>query len=321
MATHEQELHMASEAEEETGVELAPLPAGDVMIDSQIATAKRYPRSIARFRKSAEELATYDEETAGECFYALKRSGKVIEGPSARFAEILLYSWGNARADAEVVEVGEKTLTSQGTFFDLERNVAIRKKVERRITDSHNRRYSDDMITVTGNAANSIALRNVVFAGVPKALWKQIYLKARRVAIGDAGSMAQTRQKLVEHFGKMGVESEKVFAYLGVHGIEDIGEDQIILMRGLANAIRDSEITVEEAFAPERPARGARSDINERLQEPNGAAPTPEQLEEAAAEVEQKRAARKRKAAEKERVPGEDDDEQAGDLSALVEEG
>lgn len=265
--TIEQELHTADEATEGMAVEMMDMPAGG-MVDVQVATAKKYPRSIARFRKTAEELATYDVETASECFYAMRRGGKTIEGPSARFAEILLYAWGNARADAEVVSVGDKTLTSQGTFFDLERNVAIRKKVERRITDSKGRRYKDDMITVTGNAANSIALRNVVFAGVPKALWKALYLKARKVAIGDAGTMIQTRQKLVEHFGKMGVEPADVFAYLDVAGIEDIGEDEIILMRGLSNAIRDGETTVEEAFAPDRKeaARGA-SDLNARLAE------------------------------------------------------
>ena len=258
------ELHTMDE-EEVAGVELMSTPR-DSMVDVQVATAKRYPRSIARFRKTAEELATYDEETAGECIYALKRGGKVLEGPSARFAEILLYAWGNARGDAEVVEIGEKTVTSQGTFFDLERNVAIRKKVERRITDSKGRRYSDDMIAVTGNAANSIALRNVVFAGVPKALWKAIYVKARHVSLGDAGAMAQTRQKLVEHFRKMGVEPQRVYGYLEVEGIEDVGEDQIILMRGLANAIRDGETTVEEAFAAERAAaQGTRSDLNAAL--------------------------------------------------------
>jgi hypothetical protein len=230
----------------------------------QVATAKRYPRSVARFRKEAMALACLDEETAGECMYALPRGGKTIEGPSTRLAEILMYAWGNARADAEVVEEGTTHLSSQGTFFDLERNVAIRKKVKRRITDKRGKRYDDDMIGVTGNAANSIAFRNAVFAGIPKALWKGIYLQARRASIGEAGTLTQTRQKLIEHFGKMGVEAAKVYALVGVEGIEDLGEDHVITLRGLANAIRDGEATVEETFSP-RALGQTGPDLNERI--------------------------------------------------------
>mgnify|MGYP001604128020 FL=1 len=239
----------------------------DAMVDGQVAMAKKYPRSVARFRKEAESLATLDEETAGECMYALPRSGKTIEGPSARFAEILLYAWGNCRGDAEVIEEGSTHVIAQGTFYDLERNIAVRKKVKRRITDKLNRRYNDDMIGVTGNAAISIALRNAIFAGIPKAIWKAIYLKARLASIGKAGTLTQARQKMLEHFGKMGVPAEKVFAVLGVEGIEDVKEDQLVTLRGLANAIKDGEATVEETFSPRATGGVETPDLNARVRE------------------------------------------------------
>src|SRR6267142_961378 len=72
-------------------------------IDQQIATAKKYPRSVKQFINEAIQLATLDEDTAKDCIYALPRDGKVIEGPSARFAEIVAYSWGNSRAGARVI--------------------------------------------------------------------------------------------------------------------------------------------------------------------------------------------------------------------------
>ncbi|MFN8826683.1 MAG: hypothetical protein ACK501_17070, partial [Planctomycetota bacterium] len=51
----------------------------------------------------------------------------------------------------------------------------------RRITGKNGRRYSSDMIGVTGNAACSIALRNAVFRGIPRAFWIDIYdARARR---------------------------------------------------------------------------------------------------------------------------------------------
>lgn len=272
------ELHdMDDEAGDGNGTGLIPLSLpNDAMVDVQVATAKKYPRSVARFRKEAEALATLDEETAGECMYALPRAGKTIEGPSARFAEILLYSWGNSRAEAQVIEEGKTHVKAQGTFYDLERNVAVRKIVARRITDRQGRRFNDDMVGTTGNAACSIALRNAVFAGVPKAIWKQIYQKARQASIGKAGTLTQSRQKLMDHFAKMGVTAEKVYAFLGVQGIEDIGEDQVITMRGVANAIRDGEATVEDTFSPRVVNGGASSgtpDLNSRLAEKGKAEP------------------------------------------------
>ena len=57
-------------------------------IDTQIATARAYPRSLKRFRETATTMATLDEKTAASCFYALPRGGKSIMGPSARLAEI-----------------------------------------------------------------------------------------------------------------------------------------------------------------------------------------------------------------------------------------
>jgi hypothetical protein len=258
------EIHEVETSEE--SVELVPVPVGEP--DQQIATAKQYPRSITRFRREALSLACLDEDTAGDCLYALPRAGKTIEGPSVRFAEILLYAWGNARAEAEVIEEGATHLTAQGTFFDLERNVAIRKKVKRRITDKHGRRYNEDMIGTTGNAAISIALRNVTFVGIPKALWRSIYEAARKASIGEAGTLTQTRQKMLDHFGKMGVSPEKLFARLGVVGIEDIKEDQVITMRGLANAIKDGEASIEDVFNPRAAADPVETpDLNARLKQ------------------------------------------------------
>jgi hypothetical protein len=258
----EQELHTHDEAVE--AVELVQTPS-DSLVDVQVATAHKFPRSLSRFRKEAEGMATLDEETAGECLYALVRSGKTIEGPSARFAEILLYAWGNSRADAQVVEEGATHVTAEGTFYDLERNVAIRKRVKRRITDKSGRRYNEDMVGVTGNAAISIALRNAVFAGIPKALWKAIYGKARLASLGKGGTLAQTRQKSLDYFGKLGIAEKKVFALLEVDGIEDVREDQIVTLRGIANAIKEGESSVEDVFNPRTTGGADTPDLNSRI--------------------------------------------------------
>lgn len=259
----EQEVHTVESEEVET-TELAVIPS-DGMVDSQISTAKRYPRSISRFLKEVKSLATLDEETAASCMYALPRGGKTIEGPSARFAEILVYAWGNSRAEARVISEGATHIECEGTFYDLERNVAVRKVIKRRITNKQGRRYDDDMIGTTGNAGNSIAFRNAVFTAIPKALWKGIYEQTRLASLGKAGTLTQTRQKMIEYYAKMGVTQEQLFAVLKVEGIEDVREDQIITLRGLATALKDGEATLEDVFNPRATGGVETPSLNERL--------------------------------------------------------
>lgn len=218
-------------------------------IDQQIATAKQYPRSVVRFRKEAVAMVTLNERVAESCIYALPRDGKTIEGASARFAEIVASAWGNCRAGARVVSENGEFVTAQGVFHDLERNVAITYEVQRRIVDRHGRRYKPDMIGVTANAACSIALRNAILKGVPKAFWDDMYEAARATVMGDYKTLANRRADALAKFQGYGVTKEQVCATLGVAGEEDIGLDQLVTLRGILTAIRDGDTTPEQAFA------------------------------------------------------------------------
>jgi hypothetical protein len=218
-------------------------------IDQQIATAKKYPRSIVSFRKEALQLATLDETTAAECIYALPRDGKTIEGPSARFAEIINYSWGNTRAGARTISEEGDFVKSQGVFYDLEKNTAISYEVSRRIVDRNNKRFKADMIGTTSNAACSIALRNAILKGIPKALWKPIYDAARKVVAGDFSTLANRREEALKAFAIYGVKPEAIYATLGVNGKEDITIDHMVILKGIYTAIQEGDTTPEQAFA------------------------------------------------------------------------
>lgn len=261
-------------------------------VDVQITTAKRYPRNIKQFKLDALALATLDEETAAGCFYAMPRDGKNIEGPSARLAEIVVSAWGNIRADARVVEVGEKEVTAEGLCWDLEKNVAVRVQVRRRITKKSGQRFSDDMIVVTGNAACSIALRNAVFKVIPMAMTKSIYEAARQVAIGDAKTLVSKRTDMLAYFAKMGVPAEKVCAAVSKPGVDDIGLDDLATLKGLATAIKDGDTTIDEAFPSPAPAPtpgkgsfGFKPKPEEKKQEPAPEAQVEREVAQTKAEV------------------------------------
>jgi hypothetical protein len=219
-------------------------------IDIQISTAKRYPRSIKNFKQQAMEMATLDEDTAGSMYYTVPRAGKKITGPSIRMAEVVGSCFGNLRYGARVVEVGDKFLAAQGACHDLEKNIAINYEVRRRITNSKGERFSEDMIQTTGNAACSIALREAIFRVVPRSLFMAIYEAARATSLGKAQSMSERRQNALEWYRRHGATEKEVFAFLGRNGIDEMDTEDCLTLRGLMNAIKDGEITIEEALKP-----------------------------------------------------------------------
>lgn len=224
-------------------------------INQQIATARQYPRSIERTVKSILTLSTMDEETAESCIYALPRGGKPIKGPSARFAEIIASQWGNCRIGSRVVHVDktEKYVEAEGIFHDLETNMARRALVRRRISDKHGRVLSDDMIIVTGNAASSIASRNAILAGVPRAVWRKAYDRCEQVVAGSVETLGVTIDKTMKAFAAFGVTPERVCAAIEIGGVADIKIDHIPTLRGMYAALKNGEATVEEMFPEPKP--------------------------------------------------------------------
>jgi hypothetical protein len=72
--------------------------------------------------------------------------------------------------------------------------------VKRRITNRRGETYNADMITVTGNAGASIALRNAILKAIPTPFWKPIYNACRKVVAGDAKTFASRRDNMLHEF-------------------------------------------------------------------------------------------------------------------------
>jgi len=217
-------------------------------IDSQVATAKAFPRSVTRFTKHLKDMVVLNPDVAEACIFAMPRAGKTIEGASIRFAEMAISAWGNCRVSSRVVAVDDATVTAQGVFHDLESNSATSDEVQRGILGKNGKRYTPDMVVVTGRAACAIARRNAALAGVPRAFWEPIYQEARKVVKGDEKTLSSRRADSLAYLQNLGVSQEMVFTTLGVSGIEDITSDHLVTLRAAARAIRDGEATVDEAF-------------------------------------------------------------------------
>lgn len=225
-------------------------------VDSQVATAKQYPRNVTRSINNSIAMATMDVNTAQSCGYALTRGSKPITGPSVHLAKLIVSNWGNIRAETKVVQVTDKQVISRGTCWDLENNVASAFEVRRSIVGKGGQRYSDDMITVTGNAANAIAYRNAVFAVIPKAVTDKVYQAAQHCITGDLSDndkLIATRKKCIDYFkDEYGITEEEVVMICGKQTVNQIKAEQIALLRGVQQSLVDGDTTVEELMKPYR---------------------------------------------------------------------
>lgn len=225
-------------------------------VDSQVTTAKQYPRDLARSVNNSIAMATMDYATAQSCGYALPRGGKPITGPSVHLAKLIVSNWGNMRAEAKVVQITDKQVISRGTCWDLENNVATAFEVRRSIVGKNGKRFSDDMITVTGNAANSIAYRNAVFSVIPKAITDKVYQAAQHFITGDLSDeekLVARRKKCIDFFkDEYGITENEVVMLCGKQTVNQIKADQIALLLGITQSLKDGDTTVEEVMRPYR---------------------------------------------------------------------
>lgn len=230
-------------------------------IDIQISTAHKFPRSMQAFKRRAVEMATLDEETAASCIYSRPvGGGKFAEGLSVRTAEIVGACYGNLRVGAMIVEQTPRYVTARGFAHDLESNFASSCEVIESTVKKDGTLYDERMRVVIAKACLAKARRDATFQVVPKALCKPIEAAAKAVALGDASTLASRRDACMGWIGKLGIDAKRVFTALGILGPDEIGLEELATLTGLKTAIRDGEVTVDEAFPDKLAPKAARAE-------------------------------------------------------------
>ena len=233
-------------------------------MDVQVATAKRYPRSLQLFESDLETWATRNETAARQCFYVKPIGGGSVIGASVRFAELVQTAYGNLAVDARVIAIEHDRIIAEGTCRDLQRNTFARSQVSRSILDRNRRRYANSVIETNIAAALAIARRNAIFQVVPKALWEQIYDKARLLAEGEGESFTVRRNKTIKALTEKGCVTAHIKAFFGGRELKDLVSDDVIAMRLKLEQI-DGGLEPGKAFPEPRPdendAQAAASDV------------------------------------------------------------
>lgn len=222
--------------------------------DVQIATAHRFPRSVATFFRKAESLATATPEIAASMEYAKPVGGGKVNGPSARLAEIVAATYGNLRVQARVISETASEVVAQGVAHDLESNVAQSTEVTVSLLKRDGSRVGPEQVANARASACAKARRNAVFLAVPVALCQPIIAAARKVAGGDAKTLPARRTEQLDWFEKQGVKRATLFAWLGVKGEDDIGLEEMADLKAATNTAKEEGLTLAALFAAPRPS-------------------------------------------------------------------
>jgi hypothetical protein len=206
-------------------------------------------RKLADFESKLMAYANHSQPVALLMFYSLPRANKQIIGPSVRFSEIVAPCWRNCAVAGRVVGDAQSTVTAQGVFLDYEYNMRNSVEVPRRITDKDGRRYSDDMVITTSNAAMSVARRNAVLkGGVPQALWTPSYEAAQLTAVGKNETHAQRVDSAMDYLSKKGLTEWQVLNAVGVAGIKELEMEHLLTLRVLCEEIKRGDKTIDQVF-------------------------------------------------------------------------
>lgn len=243
---------MSTEIENQDNEVLAPsavMHLERASLDSQVATAHAYPRSLEQFKKRALGMVTLDIQTAESCIYSRPvGGGKVAEGESIRMAEIVAACYGNLRVAARIVEQTPRYVKCEGVAHDLESNYAGKSECLEPTVTKGGQPYSESQRAVVAKACLSKAYRDAVFKVVPKALCKPITTAARGVISKEVVSLEDRRKRVRDWLKQIKVEDARVWGVLDVKGWSEVTDDHLVLLTGLRTAINEQDTTVDDAF-------------------------------------------------------------------------
>lgn len=221
-------------------------------IDSQVATAKAYPRDLRRVKDNSVAIVCMDKATAESCRYAKPVGGRKITGASVHLARIVCQQYGNIRVQQRIKQITHNTIIAEAVAFDMETNYAVCVESRRSILDRNGVRFRESTIETNAMAIMAIAERNAILKVIPKAIITAVYDEAFQFANGDLSDNAKlitAREKSFEFFKTTyGAEEVDVLKSLGVKVKEAVNAEHIADLRGYMQVLKDKEITPEELF-------------------------------------------------------------------------
>lgn len=219
-------------------------------IDTQVSTAKKYPRNLRKVLENSIVIATMNKDTAKSCRYAKPVGGKNVVGASVHLARIIVQQYGNIRVQQRIKVIEQKVVVAEAVAFDLETNYAVCVEARRSITDRNGNRYSESVIETTAMAALAIAERNAILKVIPKSITDNVYNEAFNFAYGelsDQTKLLKERERIFKEFkNTYAIDEDSLVKSIGLQTKEAIKAEHIADLQGYLQALKDKELTAED---------------------------------------------------------------------------
>lgn len=241
---------------------------------NQLATELRTQRELALSKPRDEERCAAKAlaelkiapEFAAKAFYVIPykdySSGEPktvnVEGPSVKASRAMQRHWGNCATASRIVSEDENRVEVEGIAMDFESNVIMRRTltVDKFRIDKRTKvktPLKSDRLVMAINAACSKVERNAMLAILPVYLVERYFSEAKKIAGGKGGvkSVAELYKEMFAGFLRnFAVDKPRLEAYIKAEPSLDGKTDEEIIghMRGIYNALKDEETTVEKVF-------------------------------------------------------------------------
>lgn len=222
-------------------------------IDTQIMTAKAFPRDVNKCLKNIINYIENDQDIADSCIYKVDAgNNKYADGPSIRLAELFVSEWGNIMINTKLIGNDGARVISSGRCWDLEKNVCSEIQVSKSIITKDNTKYGNKMQEVTILAASSIALRNAVFKIIPKTFIDKAFEAAKRVVVNGVQSkpvdFEMRRNKVFDGVKRLGISVETILSYFNKKSIDQIDNEEVQHILAVGTSVKEGLILPQEAF-------------------------------------------------------------------------
>jgi len=233
---------------------LEEIQKGNAMMKSEVlyhtAIMVQRPRDLDAVVKAVEREA----EFAGDDFYyrwPVKDKGKtkIVEGGTIGCALAIAREWTNCAIPIDVEEKGNRWIFT-GAFVDLERGFTIQRTLRKKIPSTAPGKYDEDRWEdMSFQNAQSKAIRNAIFAGVPRWLRQRAIDKAKEAALKNINKMGidTARNKAVEYFAGYGVTEEQIKTLIG-KPLNSFSADDVQTLRNIGTQIKNGDVAVKDIF-------------------------------------------------------------------------
>ncbi len=179
---------------------------------------------------------------------------KFARGLSIRTAESLASRWDNSAWSTIILPIkGTDDVQLVATFLDYERN--IRHVVPKRVSRTYKSKFGK-MVTIPADRFadvvipknTSVVLRNVILRSLPAGLKADYWEAAEKILTVTSPEVIG---RMVNKFSEIGATKEMIEEQFG-KTVDKLSGQDILNLRGMANAIEGGELTVDQAFGASR---------------------------------------------------------------------